>query len=103
MSVRLDGEVIRLEGDCHVEQAEALVRLLQEDRKRQVDLGACRQLHSALAQVLLAFGAEVFGHPEDPFLRELVLPNFSAPQTFPKAASLDHEHCPPPALPQNRS
>lgn len=84
MSVRLDGDVIRLEGDCHVEQAEALVRLLQEDRERQVDLSACRQLHSALAQVLLAFGSAVGGNPDDPFLRELVLPNFPPRRTLPK-------------------
>jgi hypothetical protein len=82
MSVRLDGDVIRLDGDCHVEEAEALVRLLQEDRERQVDLGACRQLHSALAQVLIAFGAVVCGRPDDPFLRELVLPNFRAEPTL---------------------
>lgn len=76
MSVRLDGTVIRLEGDCHVEQAETLVRLLQEGPARTVDIGQCRQLHSALAQALLAFGAPVHGEAEDPFLRDLIQPNF---------------------------
>ena len=76
MSIRLEGHIIRLEGDCHVEQAEMLVRLLQEDPSRCVDLEGCRRMHGALAQVLLAFGATVCGTPKTPFLRDLVLPNF---------------------------
>ena len=40
MSVRLEGAVIRLEGECRVEDAEALLSLLQEDAGRVVDLTA---------------------------------------------------------------
>lgn len=84
MTVRLDGDVIRLEGDCHVEQAEALVQLLQEHHGRPVDLAACRHLHGAVLQVLLAFDVTLRGAPEDPFLRDQVLPNFNLPRQEPK-------------------
>lgn len=55
MSVRLDETAIRLEGECHVEDAEALVAYVQAHPKLPVDLSQCRHLHSALAQALLAF------------------------------------------------
>lgn len=76
MTMRLDGEVIRLEGDCHVEQAEQLVVWLQQAPGRSVDISACRHLHSAVVQVLLSFAPRVAGTPSDPFLREFVAPNF---------------------------
>lgn len=76
MSIRLEDDLIRLDGDCHVEQAEVLVRLLQEDPARRVDLSNCRRMHGALAQVLLAFGAIVCGTPDASFLCDFVQPNF---------------------------
>ena len=76
MTVRLDGDVIRLEGDCHVEQAEHLVQLLEATPGRTVDIALCRHLHAALAQVLLVFRPSVTGRPADPFLRDLIAPNF---------------------------
>jgi hypothetical protein len=77
MTVRLDGDIIRLEDDCHVEQAESLVVLAQEDPARRVDLSQCRHLHGAVAQVLIAFALPVVGAPADAFLREHLLPSLA--------------------------
>lgn len=74
MSVRVEGPVIFLEDQCHVEQAEQLLQRLQEDPYRRVDLSGCRHLHSAVVQVLLSHGARVSGDPVDPFLRQFVAP-----------------------------
>lgn len=76
MTVRLDGDVIHLEDDCHVEQAEQLLGLLQDAAGRSVDLTTCRQLHSAVVQVLLSFAPPIVGRPSDPFLRDFIAPNF---------------------------
>jgi len=75
MTVRLVGETIVLEGDCYVEEAEALTVLLQTADR--VDLTGCRMLHGAVLQVLLAFAPAISGEPGDPFLKDLVAPALS--------------------------
>ncbi len=79
MSVRLDGEVIRLEGECWVEEAETLADLLQTPG-RSVDLSRCERLHGALAQALLAFGPPISGEPQSPFLRDHLVPALAPAQ-----------------------
>lgn len=74
MSVRIEGEVIILEGDCGVEDAEPLVRALEEVSGRRVDLSRSRQLHSAVVQALLCFQPLLEGGPGDGFLTRFVLP-----------------------------
>lgn len=76
MSIRVEGQVIYLEDQCHVDQAEQLLQRLHEDPTRSVDLSGCRHLHSALAQVLLSHAVRVSGEPADTFLRQFVAPNF---------------------------
>lgn len=78
MSVRLDGGTVRLEGDCHVEDAETLLRFLLGEDRVVVDMSQCRHLHGAVLQVLLSFGPQVVAGPTDPFLRDHL------------TASLDH-------------
>ncbi len=78
MSVRLDGDMVRLEGACGVEEAETLVGLLQSGRVLSVDLGQCRVLHSAVAQALLAYGIAVTGDGGTAFLRDHVAPALAA-------------------------
>ena len=73
MTVRLDGETIRLEGSCRVEEAETLTVLLQA-RVRPVDLAACEALHGAVAQVLLAFAPPLSGGDGDGFLARHLAP-----------------------------
>lgn len=74
MSVRLDGEIIRLEGDCPVEIAETLASLLDAAPDRSVDLGSAGPLHGAVLQALLYYQPELIGKPQDPFLTDWILP-----------------------------
>lgn len=74
MTVRLDGDLIRLEGACRLEEAEILVGLLQQAGGRAVDLSQARQLHAAVAQVLLALAPPCTALPDEPFLRDLLAP-----------------------------
>ena len=89
MSVTLEDDVVRLSGDCRVEEAEPLTGLLQAGR-RAVDLSQCRQAHSAVIQVLLAFRPAIAAEPADPWLRDIL-----------RAAELrppeDHHDTSPPA------
>lgn len=71
MSVREDAGVIRLEGSCRVEEAETLTALLQAGL-RPVDLSQCREAHSAVVQVLLAFAPPIAAEPAQPMLRDLL-------------------------------
>jgi hypothetical protein len=86
MTVRLDWDVIRLEGPCRVEEAERLAALLGE-AVRTVDLAACEGLHAAVAQALLAFGPPLVGQPADPFLRDRLGPALEAAITRRTAAT----------------
>jgi hypothetical protein len=55
VSVRLDDAgTIVLDGDCPVEEAEALLELLQATPMPAVDWTRCTRLHGAVAQVILA-------------------------------------------------
>lgn len=74
MSVRLDGNVIILEGQCRVEDAEPLLGWLQADRGRTVDLTDAEHLHAAVLQVLMALQPAVRGTARDAFLRDWIIP-----------------------------
>ena len=74
MSVRLDGNVIILEGPCRVEDAEPLLGWLQADRGRTVDLAGAEHLHAAVLQVLIALRPTIRGTVTDPFLRDWIIP-----------------------------
>jgi hypothetical protein len=74
MSVRREASTIHLEGVCPVEEAEVLTALLDTSQKWTVELSACRQIHTALLQVLLRYQPTVVGEPLDPFLSRLVVP-----------------------------
>jgi len=78
MTVRLDGAVIRLEGRCHLEDAEALVVLLPTGGSTTLDLSACEALHGAVVQAILALRPRLAGMPAAPFLRDLLLPSLAA-------------------------
>ena len=74
MSVRRDGQTVRLEGDCHVEDAEPLAALLEAREALTVDLCACTRLHSAVVQVLLVFRPTLEGEPANALLAHHLLP-----------------------------
>jgi len=77
MAVRLDGAVIRLEGDLRVEDAEPLLALLQEPG-RAVSLDGAGRLHTAVVQVLLALRPPVSGAPSDAFAARWLAPLLGA-------------------------
>jgi hypothetical protein len=74
MSVRLDGNVIILEGPCRVEDAEPLLGWLQANRGRMVDLAGAEHLHAAVLQVLMALRPRIRGTAGDAFLRDWITP-----------------------------
>ena len=82
MTVRLDGDVIRLEGRCHLEEAEALTALLQAGGTPTLDLSACEALHGAVVQAILAFRPRLTGTPASPFLRDLLFPALAVEGQF---------------------
>ena len=74
MTVLNDGPVIRLRGVCRVEDAEPLTALLQGVSDSTLDLSMCEGLHAAVVQAILAFRPTIVGVPDDPFLRDRLLP-----------------------------
>lgn len=74
MSVRLEDGVIRLEGLCRVEDAEALVALLQTSGDAPLNLTGCEGLHAAVVQAILAFGRVPGGRPAGQFVESRIAP-----------------------------
>jgi hypothetical protein len=72
MSVHLEGNIIRLIGDCPVEDAESIVSLLQADGARELDLAECTRLHSAVVQVMLAFRPPIAAPSRDGFIADWI-------------------------------
>lgn len=74
MTIKLDGQVIRLEAACPVDDAEPLLELLQRGTHLTVDVEGCGRIHTAVLQVLLAARPIVTGVPADSFARDWLLP-----------------------------
>jgi hypothetical protein len=64
MSVRVADGVIHLEGRCMVEDAEPLLRAVQDDPAATVALAGATRLHMAVVQVLLAARPPLLDLPE---------------------------------------
>ena len=75
MSVHIENKIVRLEGACLVEDAEALLLAFQEGC-RQVDLGSATRLHLAIVQLLIAFKPKVSVIPDNSFVKLHLLPLF---------------------------
>jgi hypothetical protein len=82
MSVRLDGNIVILEGVCRVEDAEPLLSLLQADRGRAVDFSEAEHLHAAVLQVLMALRPTLRGAGKNDFMRDWVAPALMAACTI---------------------
>lgn len=72
MTMELNDGTLACADALTVEDAEALLQLLQGDTQR-IDLSACRQVHAACLQVLMAAHLPVAAWPQDdslaPWLR----------------------------------
>ena len=73
MSVHVEADRVRLEGDCGLQDAEPLCAALVGHGGRCVDLSGALSLHTAVVQALLALRPKIEGEPADPFLRAHVL------------------------------
>jgi len=74
MSVRVEQNIIHLDGACAVGDAEPLLAALQDCARAVVDISAATRLHLAVVQLLLATRPAIRGVPSDPFLRDQILP-----------------------------
>jgi hypothetical protein len=74
MSIDLQENTVRLQGDCLAEDAEQLLTLLQANPNRSVDLTGLRLLHTAVLQVLLALRPRLAGSAADPFVQKWLVP-----------------------------
>jgi hypothetical protein len=74
VTVRRAGQTILLAGDCPLEEAEILLRLLVEVPGATVDWSACSGTHTAIVQVLLAAGKKPEGTPRNPVLAGVIAP-----------------------------
>ena len=74
MTVRQAEGVIVLEGHCGVEEAETLLSALLATPGAEIDWTACRALHTAVVQLILASNAPVRGTCGDPSLSRWVNP-----------------------------
>ena len=75
--LRSDNGTIVLDGACPVEDAEALLQLLQATPTAGIDWTQCRQLHTAVFQVILASGAAPVGPCGDPWVAEWQTPKLA--------------------------
>jgi hypothetical protein len=81
VSVRRDpAGTIRLEGGCPVEDAEPLLRLLQDTPAARLDWSQCGVLHSAVVQIVLAARPELDGTCGDPLVARWIAADL--PQDF---------------------
>jgi len=78
MSVRLHGQIIHLEGECGVEDAEDVATALESGDFSGVNLSQCRLLHSAVVQALLALPCRLEGEPMEGTLSRFILPALEA-------------------------
>lgn len=71
MTVRsADNGMLVLEGECPVEDAEALLQQLQSRPTATMDWTRCSCLHTAVLQVVLASGERPAGPCGDPFVSQ---------------------------------
>ena len=65
---------VLLDGECAVEDAEPLLQMLQANPAATVDWTGCRQLHTAVFQVLLASGITPVGSCGDHWVAQWLGP-----------------------------
>jgi hypothetical protein len=76
MTVRRgDNHTIVLEGVCPVEDAESLLQMLQTTPTARVRWAQCRQLHTAVLQVINASSTAPIGPCGDPWVAQWFAPN----------------------------
>lgn len=67
---RSDEGIVFVDGVCAVEDAEALLQMLQATPDAIVDWTQCRELHTAVLQVILASGNAPIGPCGDRWIQQ---------------------------------
>jgi hypothetical protein len=78
---RSDTGAVVLEGVCAVEDAEPLLQMLQAMPAAVVDWTRCRQLHTAVFQVILASGIAPIGPCGDVWVAQWLAPKLRQDRT----------------------
>jgi len=68
MPMRIEDQVISLEGHCTIEEAQDLYDSVRGFEEPVFNLAGVESLHTAIVQILLASGGAVVGVPPDTWL-----------------------------------
>jgi len=74
---RTDSGIVILDGVCAVEDAEPLLQMLQITPVPIVDWTRCRQLHTAVIQVIMASGVAPVGPCGDVWVKQWLEPKLA--------------------------
>ena len=75
MSIVYKETNVIFEGICSSEQAEKLREWLEMNPKGLLDFKNCQHIHSSVLQVLMAAHSVISVPPDDPYLRDWVMPS----------------------------
>jgi hypothetical protein len=78
MPIRYEGDAIEMDGYCPIDDAEELMKFLEEHPTASVSLERCQHMHSALLQLLLSYRVRVVGEAYTPFIWKWVVPLLKA-------------------------
>lgn len=74
MTIQVKGKLLKLVDSCPVEDAETLHEKLLEKPELNLDLSQCQHMHAAVLQVLMLQPRAIKRPPEDPFLKQWIMP-----------------------------
>ena len=75
MAVVVEGRTVYLRTPSRVEDAEAVLAILDADPTCIVELGECGPLHTAVVQILIALQPTLSDASADPFLERWLFPD----------------------------
>lgn len=70
--IRVNEAMVVLEGHCPIEEAETLLEAVQSGGAQGIDVSACRSMHTAILQILLAARLPLHGRVEDAYWQEFL-------------------------------
>ena len=74
---RIAEDVIALEGDCPIEDAQVLLEYFLEKPDGRVDWARCASTHTAVIQILMVSRAVLMSSPAGVFLKDHIFPALS--------------------------
>lgn len=77
--IRYEGNTIHMDSFCAIDEAEGMVRFLEEHSSPRVELTQCQHMHTALLQLLLSYRVELAGEAYNPFISKWIVPLLQAP------------------------